>query len=216
MKDLKAVKGKFHIAKLIEEGEHEHQDFKHSVSDASKIAHSISAFANHSGGRLLIGVKDNGAIAGVRNEEDIYVVEQAGLMYCNPPQEVNFKAFTAEGGARVIVAEVAEATRRPVLARETDGSWKAYYRVADENLAAHPLMVKIWEKKYSDAPGAVLSEAHRRLMSSLNQDETFDINRAAVAAKVSLATAERILVDLGALDLITFRREGGRFLICFS
>ena len=28
MKDLKGIKGKYYIAKLIEEGEHEHQDFK--------------------------------------------------------------------------------------------------------------------------------------------------------------------------------------------
>lgn len=77
MKDLKGIKGKYYIARLIEEGEHEHQDFKFAISDARKIARSISAFANNSGGRLLVGVKDNGVVAGVRNEEDIFVVEQA-------------------------------------------------------------------------------------------------------------------------------------------
>ena len=74
MKDIKAIKGKFYIQGLIEEGEHEHQDFKFSISDARKIARSLSAFANNDGGRLLVGVKDNGNIAGVRNEEDIYVI----------------------------------------------------------------------------------------------------------------------------------------------
>ncbi|WP_301747923.1 helix-turn-helix domain-containing protein [uncultured Duncaniella sp.] len=68
MKDIRGIKGKFYIASLIEEGEYEHQDFKFAVSDARKIARSLSAFANNDGGRLLIGVKDNGAIAGVRNE----------------------------------------------------------------------------------------------------------------------------------------------------
>lgn len=216
MKDLKATKGKYHLARLIEEGEHERQDFKHSVSDASKIAHSISAFANHSGGRLLIGVKDNGAIAGVRNEEDIYVVEQAALSFCRPPQEVSFKAYTAEGGARVIVAEVAPSTFRPVKAREHDGSWRAYYRVADENLVAHPLMVRIWERKSSGSGGGILSEEHRRFMNALGGTDMFDVSKAALTAKVSIATAERLLTDLGALDLITFRRAGDRFLICFS
>ena len=33
---------------LILEGEHEHQDFKYQISDARKIARSISAFANNS------------------------------------------------------------------------------------------------------------------------------------------------------------------------
>ena len=49
-----------YIQDLILEGEHEHQDFKYQITDARKIARSISAFANNSGGHLLIGVKDNG------------------------------------------------------------------------------------------------------------------------------------------------------------
>ena len=73
MKDITVRKGRRHILDLVAQGEHERQDFKFLISDARKIARSISAFANHSGGCLLIGVKDNGVVAGVRNEEDIYV-----------------------------------------------------------------------------------------------------------------------------------------------
>ena len=64
-------KSKHFIQQLISEGEHEHQDFKYQISDAKKIARSISAFANNSGGRLLIGVKDNGKIAGVSSAEEL-------------------------------------------------------------------------------------------------------------------------------------------------
>lgn len=46
-----------YIQQLITEGEHVHQDFKFAISDARKIAKSLSAFANTGGGRLLIGVK---------------------------------------------------------------------------------------------------------------------------------------------------------------
>ena len=67
MKDLKAIRGKYYLDRIIAEGEHERQDFKYSISDARKIARTLSAFANHSGGRLLVGVRDNGSIAGVRN-----------------------------------------------------------------------------------------------------------------------------------------------------
>ena len=38
-----------YIKQLVEEGEHEHQDFKFEISDARKIARSISAFANTGG-----------------------------------------------------------------------------------------------------------------------------------------------------------------------
>ncbi len=80
----KELKSKHYIQNLIEEGEHEHQDFKFQISDARKIARSISAFANNDGGHLLIGVKDNGKIAGVRSEEEMFMIEQAAEMYCRP------------------------------------------------------------------------------------------------------------------------------------
>ena len=53
MKDIRPVKGRYYIEELISQGEHEQQDFKFLISDARKIARSISAFANNGGGRLL-------------------------------------------------------------------------------------------------------------------------------------------------------------------
>ena len=59
-----------YVLTYISEGEHLKQDFKMRIDDAQKIARSLVAFANTSGGRLLIGVKDNGNVCGVRPEEE--------------------------------------------------------------------------------------------------------------------------------------------------
>ena len=75
---------------LIAEGEHQRLDFKFEINDARKIARTLSAFSNTDGGRLLIGVKDNGRIRGVRSDEEYYMVESAATLYCNP--EVRFKS----------------------------------------------------------------------------------------------------------------------------
>ena len=64
IKNIRTIHDKDYIYELIAEGEHEMQDFKFAISDSRKIARSIAAFANKAGGRLLIGVKDNGNIAG--------------------------------------------------------------------------------------------------------------------------------------------------------
>jgi predicted HTH transcriptional regulator len=61
------------LFKLIEEGEHQQQDFKYCINDSKKIAKSLVAFANTDGGRLLIGVKDNGKITGIKSDEEFYV-----------------------------------------------------------------------------------------------------------------------------------------------
>lgn len=214
MKDIKAIRGKYYIQKLIEEGEHEHQDFKFAISDARKIARSISAFANNDGGRLLVGVKDNGRIAGVRNEEDIYVIEQAAGMYCLPAQHVDITAFVCEGGAVVIRADIPRAERRPVFCREAGNVNRAYYRVDDENMVAHPLMVRAWQLMADGTSGGVVSfsEPESLLLDMLDrEEESVTPESFARAARISLSTASDVIVRLAALDVVRFVHFGGAF-----
>lgn len=212
MKDLKAIKGKYYLARIIAEGEHRQQDFKFAISDACKIARSLSAFANCSGGRLLIGVKDNGVIAGVRNEEDIYVIEQAASLYCRPAQQLKFTAFTSEEGAIVIRAEIEAASKRPVCARDTDGQWKAYYRVADENILAPPLMVKSWRRKASSRPLTLsLGRAEETLLAMLRRDQNVNIENFMHEARLSRHAAEDTVARLYAIGIVDFTFVGREF-----
>lgn len=216
MKDLKAIRGLHRLQELIDQGEHEHQDFKYLISDARKIARSVSAFANNDGGRLLIGVKDNGTIAGVRSEEDIYMIEQAAERYCRPSVEVGFSAIKAGQGAVVFIASIPRADVRPVEVVEADGTMQAYYRVADENIAAHPLMVAAWRHAASSdgtlfattaAEGTVL-EHMRRI-----QGQSLTHHRLAIECHMSHAAAADAVTRLAALGLLDFVYDGHEFLI---
>lgn len=218
MKDLTPLKGRYYIEDLVSQGEHEQQDFKFLISDARKIARSISAFANRDGGRLLIGVKDNGTFAGVRNEEDIYVVEQAAASYCQPPQHVEFTAFNVGAGTLVIRASIAAADRRPVFAQDTDRTWKAYYRVADENIVAHPLMVRAWQRR--DDPDATpslfsLSSVESSLLDFLDRaPEPVTPREIALTLHIPATTADELIVRLASIGIIEFRYTGkGQFRI---
>lgn len=214
MKDLKATKGRAHILELIAQGEHEQQDFKYAISDARKIARSISAFANRSGGRLLVGVKDNGNIAGVRNEEDIYVIEQAAEMYCRPPQPVDFTAYSTGETGVVIIASVGAAGERPVCAQETDKKWKAYYRVGDENICAHPLMVRAWRQRAGMVPMSYAAGgADHRIVEAIDRHGRLSVDEAIKAATVSRRTAEVSIVRLAAMGIIEFEYLDGDFVL---
>lgn len=216
MKDIKPIKGKYYLQRVIAEGEHERQDFKYAISDAMKIARSLSAFANHSGGSLLIGVKDNGVIAGVRNEEDIYVVEQAAELYCRPTQHLEFTALRADEGAVVIRATIQPADTLPVEAREPDGRWQAYYRVADENIVADPLMVSTWRRKYASEPLSLMhTDAQRAIIGLLQCQGPSSLRRIALSARISQASAREIVTTLAAMDILTFtfHHPTRRFLI---
>jgi predicted HTH transcriptional regulator len=82
------LRQKSYIEELISQGEGQQLDFKFNISDSRKIARSISAFANAQGGTLLIGVKDNGAIAGIRSDEELFMLEAATEMYLKPTPEM--------------------------------------------------------------------------------------------------------------------------------
>ena len=213
MKDLQAIRGASLLREWIAQGEHQTQDFKYAISDARKIARSLSAFANRDGGRLLIGVKDNGVIAGVRNEEDIYVVEQAAERYCRPAQEVSFKAYKIEGNIHVIVASIEKSEHRPVYAVEPDGYMRAYYRVADENIAAHPLMVRAWEKQHSDRPSAFgLEGPHSAILEYIASKAPLnDIRRIAIDLHLAFDAVDDAVASLAAMGLVAFEYRGGHF-----
>ena len=85
------------IEQYICKGEQLKQEFKFEISDSKKIARTLAAFANTEGGRLLVGVKDNGNIAGVRSEEEFYMVQAAAQMYCKPPIPIHVKEWNVNG-----------------------------------------------------------------------------------------------------------------------
>lgn len=133
-----------YIENLVAEGEHCFQDFKFEISDTKKIARSISAFANTKGGRLLIGVKDNGKIAGIRSEEEIYMIEAAAQMYCHPKVETENYIYTIKGKT-VLEVRIKEANLKPVYAIDENNKLRAYVRIKDENILASPVHLRVWQ-----------------------------------------------------------------------
>ena len=136
---------KQYLLSLIKEGEHQQQDFKYRVSDALKLAKSVSAFANTDGGRLLIGVRDDGHMSGVRSEEEIYMMHQAAYRYCRPEASIKFDTYHVEGRT-IVVATVPPSDKRPICVIDEEGKPRAYIRIADENIVASPVHLAVWRE----------------------------------------------------------------------
>ena len=196
-----------HILKLIEEGEHQKLDFKFEISDARRIARTLVAFANTHGGRLLIGVKDNGAIAGVRSEEEYYMLEAAAKMYCKPPVEFQSKEWTLNNKT-VLEIIVPKSSQKPHYAALKDGKWLVYIRVADQNLLANRVLLKVWEKeKRPQGVFLKFTEKEKILLEYLEKNPTITLSKFTRIALISRAKAENILVKFVLLKLIKIRFE---------
>jgi predicted HTH transcriptional regulator len=192
------------IELLIEQGEHQQLDFKFEVSDSKKIARTLSAFANTDGGRLLIGVKDNGVIAGVRSEEEYYMVEAASRLYTRP--EVQFTAQKWEiGGKTVLEIYIPPSADVPCLAPDKQDEYKAYIRVDDENLLANEVLVLAWKKRRQTA-GTLLkiTKPVERLFNYLDKHPYIHVSQFCRVGRINYYTAKNILSDLLAMNSLQY------------
>ena len=167
---------KRYLQSLIKEGEHQQQDFKYRVSDAMKLAKSVSAFANTDGGRLLIGVRDDGHMSGVRDEEEIYMMHQAAFRYCRPQASIKFETYHIEG-RHIVIATVPPTDHRPVCAIDDEGKLRAYIRIADENIVASPVHLAIWrESQNPQGTMMTYTDTVRKLIEAM-QDQRLTLNQ---------------------------------------
>ena len=199
-----------YLLSLIAEGEHEQQDFKYKVTDAAKLARSVSAFANTTGGRLLIGVRDDGHLSGVRSEEEIYMMHQAAYRYCRPEASIKFDTYHAEGRT-IVVATVPPSPRRPVCAVDDEGRPRAYIRIADENIVASPVHLALWKEQRRESGTAMAyTDEVRTLLAAV----TGPMSLAAMVKSSHLPRrlVIRLVAKLILFGVMDYAYEDGQFL----
>lgn len=212
IKNFRAIHDKEFILELIAEGEHEMQDFKFSISDSRKIARSIAAFANNAGGRLLVGVKDNGNIAGIRSEEEFYMIEQAAEMFCKPAQTVSQVLYSVDG-KYVLLVDIKSTQNRPVLAKDDNNSWKAYYRVADENIVAPDILVRIWKTRKRNGVLLNYTNMESDVLHFISTFGACTLKDIMISCHLSRRRVEDIVIFLCSMGLLEIQYISGKWLI---
>jgi len=196
-----------YIKKLIEQGENQQLDFKFEISDAAKIARTLVAFANTDGGKLLIGVKDNGVIRGVSSDEEYFMIENAAQRFCQP--EVSFKSreWIVEG-KKVLEVKIPISKTIPHRAPNQNGIYKAFIRVKDENLLASGVQMKVWKKRFSKRNVNIsYTEIEERLLKYLKENSFITVAVFRELAGITNYKAETILADFILLKIIEILHE---------
>ena len=165
---------KRYLLSLIREGEHQQQDFKYRVSNACKLAKSVSAFANTDGGRLLIGIRDDGHLSGVRSEEEIFMMHQAAYKYCKPEPSIKFDTYHVDGRT-IVVATIPPCNKRPICAQNEEGKMRAYIRIADENIVASPIHLALWRNDKTPKGDIITyNDTVRKLLDTMQGRQTLN------------------------------------------
>ncbi len=198
------------LQRKIAEGEHQQQDFKHQITDSRKIARTLSAFANTDGGRLLIGVKDNGNINGVNSHEEIHMIEAAADFYSTPSIDVQYQHHTVDG-KQVLEVIVQPSANRPHFVKEADGKLLAYFRKADENFPASGVLIKYWMLHKKEPQTVEFKEKEALLLEFLQNNPYITVKRYATLAHVSFARAEDLLATFMRWNVVTWHFNGKFF-----
>ena len=206
---------KQYLQRLILEGEHLQQDFKYRVSDARKLAKSVSAFANTDGGRLLIGVRDDGHMSGVRDEEEIFMMHQAAYRYCRPEASIKFDTFHVDGRT-IVIATVPPSEKRPICAINEDGRQSAYIRIADENIVASPVHLAIWRES-ENTQGAMMTytDTVQKLITTM-QDQRLTLNQLVRRSAIPRHKVITILARLIRFHVAQWEYINQEFLFCLA
>lgn len=190
------------LRQLIQRGENEQLDFKQEISSALKIAKTMVSFANHKGGRLLVGVRDNKSIAGVRSEDEKYMLTLASDFYCQPPIDLIINEWELDGKL-ILEAIVPEGKDKPYYAKGDDDKWWVYIRVKDESLLASKVVVEVLKKETAQKDTLItITSKEQALLDYLDKNHRITQKQFCKLVNISRWRSGKILVNLISAGII--------------
>lgn len=202
---------KTNVKKLIFEGESVTVDFKKTITSCEKIARTMVSFANNKGGKLLIGVTDDGTIKGVKSEdEERYMITKAAHLFSRPALEPTFEEIYFDDKL-VLVVDTPASELKPHYALAEDGKWWAYVRVKDKSVLASKIVLEVL-KRSSNSEGVLIeySDSEKTLLGHLETVGRITIKECSELLKVGRRRAQNVLVDLilsGLIKINTTEKE---------
>lgn len=199
------------VKKLIFEGEGVTLDFKKTITSCEKIAKTMVSFANNKGGRLLIGVADDGTIKGVKSEdEERYMITRATQLYAKPALEPIFEEIYIDDKV-VLVVDIPESVTKPHYSLAEDGKWWVYVRVKDKSILASKIVVDVL-KLSSGKQGVLIkyTSNEKALLEYLEIKPRITFIECCGLLKIGRRRAQRLLVNLilsGIIRLNTTEKE---------
>lgn len=191
------------IKKLLLEGEHTQLDFKNTISNSVKIAKTLVAFANNKGGRLLVGVADNGMVKGVKSEEEEkYMLLKAASEYCKPLIDLTFEEHYVDDKL-VLLVDVAKGVQKPYYAIDDEGKWWVYFRSNDKTVLASKILIEVLKKRDNEN-GVLLhfAEQEKLLLSYLADNGRITLKQFSKLTRSAYKNAQKVMVNLILMGVI--------------
>lgn len=196
------------LEQLVALGEGISLEFKRRVPRPERIAKEIVALANTNGGRIVLGVGDDGTIAGVGDAaEEEFLLREATKAHCSPPIEYDTERVVVGDRNDVVVVTVPESKTKPhvVVAdppSDTDEG-PAYVRVEERSVVASDDTVhQLRNQKADEGVTFEFGETESLLMRYLDDYGRITVPQFAKVADITPEQASQTLLRLERADLL--------------
>jgi ATP-dependent DNA helicase RecG len=103
---------------LLRQGENSGVEFKRDDLRAEQLAREVVALANFQGGRVIVGVEDDGQISGIQRPDlERWVMDTVFGRFIHPQLLPYYEEITLDNGQRVAVITVLTGTAKPYVLR---------------------------------------------------------------------------------------------------
>lgn len=199
------------IKRLILEGENVSLDFKKTISSSQKIAKTLVAFANNRGGKLLIGVADDGSIKGVKAEdEEKYMITKAAHIFCKPALEPKFEEIYVDDKL-ILIAEITKSNLKPHYAMDENKKWWVYFRVKDKSVLASKIIIDVLKESNNETGQLInYSDQEKKLLTYLEEHGRITLKEYSKLTRSAYKKAQKVIVSLiltGVLQPHTSEKE---------
>lgn len=205
------------ILELIENGESIKVEFKQRFSSFEKIAKELIAFANTSGGYLLIGVDDDKSIYGIESEKsDIDLIKETAEKYCEPQIDYSIQCISIKN-KDILCVEIFESKNKPHRIQDYKNfldinSAQVYVRINDKSVLASKEMIKILQTQSSgkSLSNYSIGKEEKIVFSYLDKNEKITVKELGKLANISDRRASRTLIKLVRANILLIHvKENG-------
>jgi len=112
---------KSELLEIIAHGENSGIEFKRDDLRPEQLAKEIVALANLQGGKLLLGVEDDGSISGIQRDDlETWVMDTVFGRYVHPLILPFYEELVFDDGKRVAVISLTQGVAKPYVVRSKD------------------------------------------------------------------------------------------------
>lgn len=206
------------LRKLVARGEGQHLEFKRKATYPDKIVKAMVAFANTHGGTLLLGVSDDGTLAGLKHPDgESHVIHEA-LKKCRPHLPVKEEFIPIGNGRTIVSYTIADSERKPHY-QMNDNRKDFFVRVNDQSIKASREVREIIKRSRKKKDIRFHYGEHEKfLMQYLDVHTAITLDKFIEVSGLKRFYASRKLVLLVLADVlkVTPHEKGDRYSLAFG